>query len=135
MRIPAVTIVGSIGICALGAFAAASASSKAGKTWDCVYASYGSSRPAEMTDMSLIQDGSMLKIAGAEFLEYRILEDNDVGIVAVRSYAEVSKTSKHLGADVLVIDKRTMDFRKGNVFVEGARADNTVRNGTCSLKR
>jgi len=74
-------------------------------------------------------------IKGAEFIEYTIMEDNDVGIVAVASHAEVGETTKHLGVDVVVIDKATLDFRQGNVFADGARATNKVRRGKCAAPK
>ena len=95
--------------------------------WTCSFAGYGEVKGA----LTLIQDGSDLRLRGAEFMAYHILEDNDVGLVAVRSYAEVGTASKHLGADVMVIDKVTMEFKKGNVFVDATKADNRVRSGTC----
>ena len=84
--------------------------------------------------MGLIQEDGVVKIEGAEFIEYSVLQDNNVGLVAVKSYAETDSRSKHLGADVLVIDKTNFAFMKGNVFMPGAGADNRVRRGQCILK-
>jgi hypothetical protein len=99
-------------------------------SWVCSFEGYGEAKGV----LTLIRDGSVLRIGGAEFIAYDIVQDNEVGIVAVKSYAEVEGDLKHLGADVLVIDKTTMAFRKGNVFAPGIKADNRVRAGTCRKK-
>lgn len=85
--------------------------------------------------MGLIQEGKSILIEGAEFISYAVIEDNEVGLVAVITYAEVNESAKHLGADVLVIDKATLDFTKANVFAKGLAADNRVRRGRCVVKR
>jgi hypothetical protein len=95
------------------------------RAWDCWFSADGTQRDA--TAIRLIQEGRVLMIRGAEFIEYTVMEDNDVGLVAVVSYAE----GKHLGADVLVIDKATLDFRKTNVFTDALGADNGPKRGKC----
>jgi hypothetical protein len=85
--------------------------------------------------MGLIQEGGVLMLSGAEFLEYTVMQDNELGIVAVISHAEAGETTKHLGVDVVVIDKATLEFRQGNVFADGAGASNTVRRGKCAAPK
>ncbi len=98
------------------------------RAWDCWFSSDGTKRDA--TVIRLIQEGRVLMIRGAEFIEYAIMEDNDVGIVAAVSYAD----GKHLGADVMVIDKVTLEFRKTNVFTDAVGADNNPKRGKCVWK-
>lgn len=119
------------GVLWLCSFALDPAYAKSEAAWICAYKPLSASGPSDAVVMQLVRDANVLQIRGAEFIEYQIIEDNDVGSVAVKSYAEASDGAKHLGSDVLVIDKVTMDFRKGNVFVPGARADNGVHAGTC----
>lgn len=97
--------------------------------WNCWFSADGTQRNA--TVIRLIQEGRVLMIRGAEFIEYTIMEDNDVGLVAVVSHAE----GKHLGADVMVIDKATLDFRKTNVFTDALGADNNPKRGKCVLSK
>lgn len=125
------TVAGTMALVFL-AIALGAAAPKPARVWSCWHSANGAKQDA--VAMGLIQEDGVVKIQGAEFMEYAILQDNEVGLVAVISYAEVGDSSKHLGADVLVIDKATQDFTKGNVFVQGAGADNRVRRGKCSLK-
>ncbi|MDZ4869196.1 MAG: hypothetical protein SGI91_17880 [Alphaproteobacteria bacterium] len=99
------------------------------RAWDCWFSADGTKR--DVTVIRLIQEGRVLMIRGAEFIEYTIMEDNDVGLVAVISYAE----GKHLGADVMVIDKATLEFRKTNVFTDALGADNNPKRGKCVQKK
>jgi hypothetical protein len=126
------TVAGIMAFVSL-AIALGAAASKPERVWSCWHSATGTKQDA--VAMGLIQEDGVVKIQGAEFIEYAILQDNDVGLVAVISYAEAGDTLKHLGADVLVIDAATLDFTKGNVFVQGAGADNRVRRGKCSLRQ
>jgi hypothetical protein len=103
------------------------------RVWACWHSADGT--PKEAVPMSFIEEDGVLRLRGAAFIEFPILQDNEVGLVAVLSHAEVGGATKHLGADVVVIDKITLDFRKGNVFADGAGADNVVRRGKCSPPR
>lgn len=116
-------------VLALAAVAIGAAAPAPKRAWNCWHSADGTNKGAVV--IPLIQEGRVLTLRGAEFIEYAILQDNDVGLVAVISYAE----GQHLGADVLVIDKATLDFRKTNVFTDGARADNNPRRGKCVLSK
>jgi hypothetical protein len=116
-----------------GASVAAAVAPKPVEAWDCWHSASGSKDDA--IAIRLVRADGVITIRGAEFIEYAILEDNEVGIVAVRSYADQGDTTKHLGADVVVIDKKTLEFRKTNVFAKGASADNTPRYGKCAVRR
>jgi hypothetical protein len=100
--------------------------------WDCWHSANGQQKGAQV--IRLVHEDGMITLLGAEFMEYRILENNEVGLVAVRSYAEEDSATKHLGIDVFVIDKKTLAFRKTNTFVDGAGADNTPRRGKCVVR-
>lgn len=118
-----------VAILVLTSIAAGAAAPAPKRAWTCWHSADGTNKGAAV--IPLIQEGRVLTLRGAEFIEYVVLQDNDVGLVAVISYAE----GQHLGADVLVIDKATLDFRKTNVFTDGARADNNPRRGKCVLSK
>jgi hypothetical protein len=64
-------------------------------------------------------------------LPYRILKNNDFGIIAAWSIAEIEPgmTQVSLGAFVVVIDKRTLDFRRSNVIM--AEPGEATSYGSC----
>jgi len=121
-----------VAVIAVAGFSVGAASPKPQETWSCWHSISGDKDGA--SPIVLVRDGSSVKVRGSEFLEYTILQDNEVGLVAVRGYAENIDSSKRLGADVVVIDKTTRAFRKTNVFTESARADSTPRYGKCEAQ-
>jgi hypothetical protein len=100
-------------------------------TWTCAYPGYGDREPVIVT---FEQQGNRLK---AGFEDYVILIDNDVGLVAARSFSYVEKEDEYapglnLGAFVILIDKKTMRFRRGNVLMgdpDGAAAYGKCKRG------
>lgn len=119
---------GAVAALAFTSIVASAAAPTPSRAWDCWFSADGTQRDA--TVIRLIQEGRVLMIRGAEFIEYTVMEDNDVGLVAVVRYAD----GKHLGADVMVIDKATLEFRKTNVFTDALGADNNPKRGKCVRK-
>jgi hypothetical protein len=119
---------GAVAALAFTSIVAGAAAPTPSRAWDCWFSADGTQRDA--TVIRLIQEGRVLMIRGAEFIEYTIMVDNEVGLVAVISYAD----GKHLGADVMVIDKATLEFRKTNVFTHALDADNNPKRGKCVRK-
>lgn len=121
-----------VGAVAIAGFSVGAAAPKPAEVWSCWHSISGDKDGA--SPIVLVREGGLIKVRGAEFLEYTIVKDNDVGLIAVRGYAENIDSSKQLGADVVVIDKKTRTFHKTNVLAEDARADDTPRRGTCDLQ-
>ena len=100
--------------------------------WTCSYPGYGGSKRVVV---NFGQRGSKLTTDDGE--SYLVLKDNDVGLIAVRSFSYVDEESTYapglnLGAFVVLIDKRTNRFMRGNVIMdEGAGA---TSYGSCSWK-
>jgi hypothetical protein len=98
--------------------------------WTCAYPGYFGNR--EPVIVTFAQRGNTLK-EGVE--EYVILQDNDVGLVAASSFSYVDKTDANpglnLGAFVILIDKQTMRFRRGNVLMSDP--DGAAAYGTCKM--
>jgi hypothetical protein len=100
--------------------------------WTCAYPGYSDNR--EPVIITFEQRGNTLK-EGVE--EYVVLQDNDVGLVAARSFSYVEKEGGYapglnLGAFVILIDKQTMRFRRGNVLMsdpDGAAAYGKCKRG------
>lgn len=122
----------TVTVVAIAGFSVGAASPQPAEVWSCWHSISGEKDGA--SPVVLVREGGLIKVRGAEFLEYTILQDNDVGLVAVRGYAENIDASKQLGADVVVIDKKTRAFHKTNVLAENTRADDTPRRGTCELQ-
>jgi hypothetical protein len=100
-------------------------------TWTCAYPSYFGNR--EPVIVTFAQRGNTLK-DGVD--EYVILQDNDVGLVAAKSFSYVAKKTDaapglNLGAFVILIDKNSMRFRRGNVLMSDP--DGAAAYGTCKL--
>lgn len=97
--------------------------------WTCAYPGFS----GDTVIVTFAQQGNVLK-EGVD--KYVILENNDVGIVAARSFSYVEEEGGYapgvnLGAFVIVIDKTTMRFRRGNVLIGDTEAASS--NGECKV--
>jgi hypothetical protein len=105
--------------------------------WTCAYPGYSENR--EPVIVTFVQQGDTLQVSphtpGWERVEkYVILQDNDVGLVAATSFSyfagkDAAAPGLNLGAFVILIDKQTMRFRRGNVLM--GDADSAATYGTC----
>jgi hypothetical protein len=97
--------------------------------WTCAYPGYFKKEPVIVT---FEQRGNTLRQDGID--KYVILQDNDVGLVAATSFSYVAKKNEdgpglNLGAFVILIDKKTMRFRRGNVLM--SNPDGAAAYGSC----
>jgi hypothetical protein len=105
--------------------------------WTCAYPGYTQDREAVI--VTFVEQGDTLQVTphlpGGEAAEkYVILQDNDVGLVAASSFSffggkDAGSPGLNLGAFVILIDKQTMRFRRGNVLMTDP--DGAVAYGTC----
>ena len=101
--------------------------------WSCTYPNFSESKAP--TTSKYIQDGKVITetISGYIYItiKYNVLQDNEVGLVAVEGFASKGKKGNLiLGASVIAIDKKTLSFRVGNVSF--GKFNGMTRNGVCT---
>jgi hypothetical protein len=102
------------------------------ETWSCWHSISGDKDGA--SPIVLVRDGNAFRVRGSEFREYTILQDNEFGLVVARGYAQKIDNAEDLGADVLVIDKKTREIRISTIAVKGEREDDGRRRGKCEAQ-
>lgn len=118
----------TVGVAA--SFVLGAAAPKDAAVWSCWHSISGDKEGASYVVLVQGSDG-VLRVKDSEFIEYKVLQDNEVGLVAVRGYAQNLDKTKELGADVVVIDKARQTFSKTNV---GGPKDDVPRMGKCELR-
>ena len=78
--------------------------------WICGYSGFGQGAGQVLREL-LQRDGFLYNYKTDS--RYQILQDNKVGLVAVRSRAILSPIGLHLGANIIVINKDTGDLLTG----------------------
>jgi hypothetical protein len=91
----------------------------------CSYPSYSGNK---LVLVDIFVDGDRAKIDDDD---YRVLQDTDLGIVMVRSFAQYNAGTKadDLGLFGVVIDKKHLKFTRGNIL-NGGEA-NRIAKGDC----
>ena len=93
------------------------------ETWICAYTW---SSPDQTVIMKFQVDGDDLiggsdNNVGGDFIltkeKFRILQNNDLGIVAARSFAEIERNQPAIGAFVVLIDKQNGKFQLSNAIL------------------
>lgn len=92
--------------------------------YTCSYLGYLSNEPVVVKiniEGSKAHDGTS---------EYGVLQNNDVGIVLVRSFANLnSNREKEIGLFGFVIEKPSLKMTRGNII--RGESQNAIRHGTC----
>jgi hypothetical protein len=99
--------------------------------WTCAYPGYTPKKDTVI--IKFVQNGKTIR---GNYSKYDVLQDNDAGLVAVASFSDWVKGGNppierlELGAFVIMIDKKSMRFRRGNVLY--GEDDGAVRYGKCT---
>jgi hypothetical protein len=123
------TVIAMVAYCLIGTTLAQAQDT----IWTCAYPGHLGNR--EPVIVTFVQRGNTLTKDGVD--EYVILQDNSVGLIAARSFSYFKEgdglgSGLNLGAFVILIDKKTMRFRRGNVLMstpDGAAAYGTCKRG------
>ncbi len=122
---------------------AATAPALAAETWDCTFIIVNGSAKGLYGSAKIQIDGDTLnwqvppptkptaEAKGTTF-QYRLLQDNRIGIVAISSEARVDDNVGPLvGATVITLNKLTGALRTGSVMVNG---EHDILSGNCKSK-
>ena len=98
------------------------------ETWICAY-TWSSPDQTVIVKFQIDDDdliaGSDNNIGG-DFIptkeRFRILQNNDLGIVAAHSFAEIERNQPAIGAFVVIIDKRSGKFQLSNAIIGEPKA-------------
>ncbi|WP_444932600.1 hypothetical protein [Microbulbifer sp. JTAC008] len=96
----------------------------------CSYPNYTNGDPVIL---KISINGDRAKVGGKYSSNYRVLENNDIGLVLTRSFStEGTESPKQhdIGLFALVIDKAKMKMIRGSVTYPDT--ENSLRTGTCS---
>ena len=103
-------------------------SALAAESWTCSYKSYTGDdlviARIEVGAGRVIWSSPIRGLPGAMIMDYKLLENNDTGLVA--SYPIIDED---VGAFTIVIDKRSGIFTRTNTFTN--ESDTGYRRGTC----
>jgi len=103
---------------------------KAASSWVCSYNGFGPDNKVVIVDFLIDRD----YLIGSFGQRFKILENNEVGLVAAWSIAtiEENRNDPSLGAMIISINKKTGEFRRSNALFSSQ--DSAVRYGRCVLK-
>lgn len=100
-------------------------------SWVCAYPGYLDSKPVIVH--FTIEGGDLVEIGSPFDMHYKILQNNELAVVAAWSISVVELNQKKpepsIGAMVVIINKQDGSFRRGNVLMSG---DTTPSDGTCT---
>jgi hypothetical protein len=102
-------------------------SASAAETWTCSYKDFSDDRRT-VTERFVEIDGYMVQAKYGT--KYRILENNEHGLVAVWSTSWLERGTPNVGSYTIVISKKTGVFLTSETLI-GANAIGRVSPGTC----
>ncbi len=86
---------------------------RAQETWVCAYAYPGT----ETVIVKFQVNGDDLIVESQYSEKFKILQNNDIAIVAARSFAEIERGDVAIGAFVVLIDKQNGKFQQSNAIL------------------
>jgi hypothetical protein len=111
---------------------AASTCASADEIWTCTYPGFSQDRRPVIQRYR--QQGDILDVdQGSWREEYRMLENNQFGLVASSSISKIepNQSEPSIGARTIVINKRTGEFLWSNLFLGEPDRVNSPVHGTC----
>ena len=98
--------------------------------WVCAYPNFFDPQHTEIISFTVLGDTIESEIRGGVGLQFKILQNNDYSIIAVRSMSKISGNKMpRMGADVVLIEKATGKYRYSPVYM-GVQGDASVY-GNC----
>ena len=113
----------------IGAIVTAPAVEARAETWACAYAGFGVNEDQSVEVLYDIANGKVREHSTTLNADYDILDNNDVGLVAVRHYATGDGRHRTVGTYTIALDKRDRTIVRSNTFTDSD--DPVFRRGAC----
>ncbi len=113
----------------VGALAAAVPGAARAETWACAYSGFGVNEDQSVEVLYDVANGRVREHSATLNADYDILDNNDLGLVAVRHYATGDARHRTIGAYTIALDKRDRTIVRTNTFTDSD--DPVFRRGNC----
>ena len=111
------------------ALALSASPAAAAEVWLCSYPGFGVNGDESISVEYEIADGKVRERSQTLNAQYDILENNDVGLVGARHYAQGDQRHQTVGAYTIALDKRDHTIVRTNTFTD--TDDPAFRRGAC----